>query len=131
MKPVRFFIDERDHKLAKDAAARRGVAFSELARDALLEKIKRDMVLEQLESLRGELDHLLASVRDEQQRSRRELIEDASRQLELQRKDIAGSLRKQEELTKFFLSEISRRYDSPGAKSGSRGSSVDHDSPPI
>lgn len=131
MKPVRFFIDERDHKHARATAKQRGVPFSELVRDALLEKIERDRVLDAVSEVRNELDGLLSSLRDEQQRSRRELAEDAGRHLEQQRKDSAASYRKQEELTKLLISEIAKRFGGGGPLPGQRSTHYDPDSPPV
>lgn len=123
MKLAKFQLHQKDYEAACRLAEAAGVSFSEFARQALIEKSDRQRVLASVQSAQFELAELLADIRQENTRARRELGEDAAKHLELQRREAAASLRKNEELNKTLVMELARSLGGGGKPSApaSRG----------
>lgn len=107
MKLAKFQIATKDYNDAVALAEGAGVSFSEFVRQALAEKADRQRAIASVNSIRAELSDLLADIRQENVRSRRELSDDAT-------KLMTTSLRKNEELTKTLVMELARSLGGGG-----------------
>ena len=120
LKRAYFYISERDRDNAIDLAGEAGVSFSEFVRLALSEKINRELLVGQVTKVREELSELVLEMRTEIARTRKDLMDDNQRGIELVRQDIAKSMKKNEEMTKTFvmqLAGIETRADKPAKPS--------------
>lgn len=106
MKRIEFRMEGRSFETVEAMARSRNTSVSDLIREALMEKVERERVLSDLNEIRSEIDGLVSLIREEGTRSRRELAEDAVRLLELQRKDMAGSLKRNDEMIKTFVQYV-------------------------
>ena len=116
LKRATFYLSERERDNAIDLASEAGVSFSEFMRDALAEKINRELLVGQVTKVREELSELVLEMRTEIARTRKDLLDDNQRGIELVRQDIAKSMKKNEEMTKTFvmqLAGIEPRADKP------------------
>lgn len=123
LKRATFYLSERERDNAIDLASEAGVSFSEFMRDALAEKINRELLVGQVTKVREELSELVLEMRTEIARTRKDLLDDNQRGIELVRQDIAKSMKKNEEMTKTFvmqLAGIEPRAEKP-AKSSKHG----------
>lgn len=103
MKRAYFYIDDKDYKAVSSKLASSGVAFSEFARQAVQEKMDREQIVGQVVVMRNELAGLVNDFRSEIARTRKDLMDDSQRGLELMRQDIGKSMKKNEELNKTFV----------------------------
>lgn len=120
MKRFEFQVQTRVHVAMCQAADAAGVAVSEFVRIAIAEKLDRELLVGQVSEVRNELGELVEVIRTEIARTRKDLMDDNQRGMELVRQDIAKSMKKNEEMTKTFvmqLAGIEPRADKP-AKPG-------------
>lgn len=114
MKRAIFYIDERDRDNAERTAQDEGVPFSVFVRQAVLEKLDRQLIVGQATQMRSDLAALVDEFRSEVARTRRDVMDDQQRGVDLVREaidksmkknegDIGKSLRKNEEMNKTFL----------------------------
>ncbi|HHA2457792.1 TPA: hypothetical protein ACXI1H_000036 [Stenotrophomonas maltophilia] len=89
----------------------KGESFSEFAREAVLEKYDREKLLDQMMLARSGLDEVLAEIRMETARSRRDLAAQASNHLELQRNEASTSLARNEEFLQLLVKELSKLFE--------------------
>ncbi|HDX0957085.1 TPA: hypothetical protein RNT23_000589 [Stenotrophomonas maltophilia] len=89
----------------------KGESFSEFAREAVLEKFDREKLLDLMMLARSGLDEVLAEIRMETARSRRDLAAQASNHLELQRNEASTSLARNEEFLQLLVKELSKLFE--------------------
>lgn len=106
LKRAYFYISERDRDKAIDLAGEAEVSFSEFVRVALSEKMNREVLVAQVTKVREELSELVLEMRTEIARTRKDLMDDNQRGMELVRQDIARSMKKNEELAKAFVMQL-------------------------
>ena len=103
MRRCYFYLNDVDHKAILRKLEGEKVGFSEFVREALVEKLDREAVIGHAAQVREELDALVRELRQEIGRTRRDLMDDHARGLELVRQEIAKSMKKNEELQKTFV----------------------------
>lgn len=145
MQPVRIRMLPDDYKRAAARASAAGVSFSEFVRQALFEKLDREQLSAQLDDTGTDLRSLLDELRQEQHIARRELIDEAGRQIELARAEADkqieqlkregnASYRKCEELVSTLVKHLARALDgnTPVTSTGRRATDAyDPDQPPV
>ena len=116
MKRFEFLVPPRDHVAMCHAADAAGIAASEFVRIAVAEKLGRELLVDQVSQVRNDLGELVKELRLEIARTRKDLMDDSQRCIELLRQDIAKSMKKNEELNKTFvmqLAGIEPRHEKP------------------
>lgn len=127
LKRAYFYLSERERDNAINFAGEAGFSFSEFMRDALAEKINRELLVGQVMKVREELSELVLEMRTEVARTRKDLMDDNQRGIELVRQDIAKSMKKNEEMTKTFVMQLAGIE--PRAEKPSKPSKHNEDSP--
>lgn len=103
MKRITTNLSDRQYKAMEPLLEPGRGALAKFAREAIQEKVDRDLVLQHVERIQEDLDDLLIQLRDEVGRVRRELLEDSRREAERMHDDFARTLRKVEEMQKVFV----------------------------
>lgn len=103
MRRCYFYLNDVDHKAILRKLEGEKVGFSEFVRQALVEKLDREAVIGHATQVREDLDALVRELRQEIGRTRRDLMDDHARGLELVRQEVAKSMKKNEELQKAFV----------------------------
>jgi hypothetical protein len=103
MRRCYFYLNDVDHKAILRNLEGKSAGFSEFVRQALVEKLDREAVIGHAAQAREDLDALVRELRQEIGRTRRDLMDDHARGLELVRQEVAKSMKKNEELQKAFV----------------------------
>lgn len=103
MRRCYFYLNDVDHKAILRKLEGEKVGFSEFVRQALVEKLDREAVIGHATQVREDLDALVRELRQEIGRTRRDLMDDHARGLELVRQEVGKSMKKNEELQKAFV----------------------------
>lgn len=103
MRRCYFYLNDMDHKAILRKLEGEKFGFSEFVREALVEKLDREAVIGHATQVREDLDALVRELRQEIGRTRRDLMDDHARGLELVRQEVAKSMKKNEELQKAFV----------------------------
>jgi len=112
-----FYLNDADYKAVHAAISAKQLPFSEFARQAISEKLDRQAVLQHTTQVQEDLDAVIAELRQEVGRLRRELMDDNARGLELIRQEVVRSLKKNEELQKAFVLALAGQTTPPSKPS--------------
>lgn len=103
MKRCEFLIHPKDHEAVSLLVKGTASSFSDFIRQAVAEKLARDQSVSKIELASKQLESLVQEIRVEFGRTRKDLMDDSQRGLELMRQDIGKSMKKNEELNKTFV----------------------------
>lgn len=103
MKRITTNLSDRQYKAMKPLLEPGHGGLAKFVREAIQEKVDRDLVLEHVERMQGDLDDLLMELRAEKGKMLGALMESNKREVNRMRDDLTTSLRKNEEMQKAFL----------------------------
>ena len=122
MKRCEFLMPVPEHKQVMKFVMGTTASFSDFVRQAIDEKLGREHAVSKIQQAKEELDLLVQEMRDEIGRTRRDLMDDNQRSLEMMRQDIVKSFKKNEEATKQFLMLLGAQASPEPASRPSRSS---------
>lgn len=128
MKRCEFLIHPQDHAAVARLVRGNGGTFSDFIRQAVVEKLGREQAVDRLEKAKEDLESLVDEMRAEIGRTRKDLMDDNHRGLELIRQDIGRSMKKNEEMNKTFVMLLGGQA-APASPRAPRPSSRNDDAP--
>lgn len=103
MKRCEFLLHPDDHKAVSKIVRGNATTFSDFIRQAVIEKLGREHAVARMELASEQLASLVQDMRMEFGRTRKDLMDDQQRGIELMRQDIGKSMKKNEEMNKTFV----------------------------